>query len=592
MKKMERYTTSKEHVNNYKTKIMDLNLYLRIRNFIRMVYCIIVFGFVIVPSFGANAQTSSLESSTVVLASESMSVRNLLMQIKNSSDIDFVYNADAIPLDREIKFGGRKQDLASILTALDEQANLKHKAVGNQVSLSFDPADQKPVLESSSYSYAAENISGTVTESETGEPLIGVTVVVEGTSRGTVTDINGEFNLELQDGDEKIVVSYIGYKKQVVEIGNRTVIEIILESDVSALQEVIVTALAIEKPAEKIGYATQKVSGADLVKTQEPNILNNLTGKVAGLTVLNSPDFFSTSSFSLRGERPLIVIDGVPNTSTNLWELNSNDVESIDVLKGAPASALYGSLGRNGAIMITTKRGTKQDGLQVELSSNTMVQFDFLRIPQTQSQYGSGRFGQYRYIDGTGSGTEGSGFSWGPRLDVPDPTTPSGFVELVQFNSPRDPITGELTPLPWISRGANNMDNFFENGVISNNTIAVTAGDARRNIRVSASHKYQKGIVPNTDLGSSNLSVAGRYTHKRLTVDASLNYNRQESDNIPEVAFSSQSFIYNIALWMGANVDVNDLRDYWIDGREGFQQRHYSTSFYNNPHFLVNEFNR
>ena len=256
------------------------------------------------------------------------------------------------------------------------------------------------------------------------------------------------------------------------------------------------------------------------------------------------------------------MVDGVPNTSTNLWEFNGNDIESIDVLKGAPASALYGSIGRNGAIMITTKRGTTDGGLQVEVSSNTMFQTDFLRVPETQSQYGSGRNGIYKYSDGTGGGQEGSGFSWGPRLNQPDPSTPSGFVELVQYNSPTDPETGERIPLPWISRGEDNLDNFFRTGVINNTSVAVTAGNAERNVRVSMGNRYQRGIVPNTQLNNSNFSVSGRFKHKKLTVDASLNYNKQQTDNIPEVAFSSQSFIYNLALWMGANVDVNDLKDY------------------------------
>lgn len=435
-------------------------------------------------------------------------------------------------------------------------------------------------------------IIGKVLDKNTQQPLIGVTIRVVGSNEGTVSDVDGNYKISVDNKADELIFSYIGYKSETVEIGNRSEINLSLDDDVSSLEEVVVTALAIKKSPEKIGYATQKIDGNAINKAQEPNIVANLTGKVAGLTVFNSTDFFDNNAFTLRGENPLIVIDGVPNTETNLWEINSNDVESIDVLKGAPASALYGSLGRNGAIMITTKRGNQKEGLQVEFTSNTMMQFDFLRIPETQNQYGSGRNGIYRYIDGTGAGPEGSGFSWGPRLNRPDPTTPSGFVELVQYNSPIDPETGQRIPLPWISRGSDNLNDFFRNGAISNNTVAVTAGNMERNVRVSASHKYQRGIVPNTELGSSNFSLAGKYTYKKLSVDASINYNRQESDNIPEVAWSSQSFIYNLALWMGANIDVNDLKNYWVEGQEGFQQRHYSTSFYNNPHFLANEFSR
>lgn len=540
--------------------------------------------------FNLRAQGTSLLQQNIQLSNQEMSVTEVLAEVNSQTELDFAYNPKSIQKPQKIKFDSREQSLRKILEELGRQAGIDYKMAGNQISLvKADPVDQQ---ESSRVRNESTVVQGTVRDQESGEPLIGVTVLIEGTSKGTATDLDGKFRLELKPGEESISFSYVGYKSQTFLVGSRSQIDVYLEVDIASLQEVVVTALAIEKPLERLGYATQQVDGGALSKAQEPNIVANLTGKVAGLTVFNSTDFFANNAFLLRGQEPLIVIDGVPNTSTNLWELNSNDVESINVLKGAPASALYGSLGRNGAIMITTKRGGENDGLQFEFSSNTMVAFDFLRIPETQTTYGSGRLGQYRYVDGTGAGPEGSGFSWGPRLNQPDPTTESGFVELAQYNSPRDPSTGELIPLPWISRGENNLDNFFRNGVISNHTLAVTAGDAERNVRVSASHKLQTGIVPNTSLGSTNFSVAGRYTYKKLTVDASLNYNKQESDNIPEVAWSSHSFIYNLALWMGGNVDVNDLRDYWIEGQEGFQQRHYSTSFYNNPHFLANEFSR
>ncbi|MEM9859248.1 MAG: SusC/RagA family TonB-linked outer membrane protein [Bacteroidota bacterium] len=537
-----------------------------------------------------KAQETGLLQKTIELRNLEISVNDVIAEVSRQTDLEFAYNAKSLQQTNKIIFNSRKQNVQDVLSALNRQAGIEHKIAGDQISLIR--TNSSPEQEINKTQTDPTVIEGTVRDQESGEVLIGVTVLIEGTSKGTATDLDGKYRLILQPGEEKITFSYVGYKPQTISVGSRSQIDVYMEADIASLQEVVVTALAIEKPLERLGYATQKVDGAALNKAQEPNIVANLTGKVAGLTVFNSTDFFDNNAFQLRGQTPLIVIDGVPNTSTNLWELNSNDVESIDVLKGAPASALYGSLGRDGAIMITTKRGGGKEGLQFEFTSNTMVAFDFLRIPETQATYGSGRLGQYRYVDGTGAGPEGSGFSWGPRLNEPDPTTESGFVELVQYNSPRDPSTGELVPLPWISRGENNLENFFRNGVISNHTLAVTAGNTERNVRVSASHKLQTGIVPSTSLGSTNFSVAGKYTFKKLSVDASLNYNKQESDNIPEVAWSSQSFIYNLALWMGANVDVNDLQDYWIEGQEGFQQRHYSTSFYNNPYFLANEFSR
>ena len=435
-------------------------------------------------------------------------------------------------------------------------------------------------------------IQGKVTDKTTGKPLYGVAIQTFKTNRGTSTDTAGEFELHLEKPAKGLSVSYLGYTSKKIILNDPGYLDIQLSSSISDLDEVVVTALNIKKSKERIGYAVQEVDGKKLVKTQEPNVVSNLTGKVAGLTVFNSTEFFANPGLTLRGESPLIVIDGVPNTSTNLWEINGNDIESINVLKGPPASALYGSIGRNGAILITTKRGNEDGDVQVEITSNTMFQTDFLRVPETQSKYGSGRNGVYVYSDGSGSGQEGSGFSWGPRLDKPDPTTASGFVERVQYNSPIDPETGERIPIPWVSRGKNNLENFFRTGIVNNNTVAVTAGNEKKNIRVSLGNRYQRGIVPNTELTNSNFSIAGRLKYKKFTADVSLNYNKQQTDNIPEVAFSSQSYIYNLALWMGANVDVRDLKDYWVQGQEGYQQRHYSTSFYNNPYFLANEFNR
>ena len=537
------------------------------------------------PIVDVQAQQPRLYEQTIELNNRQITVEDLITEISGQTRLNFSYDANTVSLNRTIRFTGKQQSVQNILLELNKQAGLGYQISDNRITLIKASAVASETDE-------ANVVEGTVYDQKSEDPLVGVTVMVKGTSTGTVTGLDGTYRVSVPPDAAQLVVSYVGYETRTVEIGNRSGIDVFLPYDISALQEVVVTALAIKKPVEKLGYSTQKLEGAAITKAQEPNIVSNLSGKVAGLTVFNTTDFFANPGFRLRGQEPLIVIDGVPNTSTNLWELNSNDVESINVLKGAPASALYGSLGRNGAIMITTRRGGEEDGLQVEFTSNTMVAFDFLRVPETQNSYGSGRNGQYRYIDGTGAGTEGSGFSWGPRLNVPDPTTPSGFVERVQYNSPVDPATGERVPLPWINRGGNNLDNFFRNGVVSNNTLAVTAGNAERNIRVSASHKLQTGIVPNTSLGSSNFSIAGKYTYKNLSVDASLNYNKQESDNIPEVAWSSQSFIYNLALWMGPNIDVNDLKNYWVDGREGFQQRHYSTSFYNNPHFLAREFNR
>jgi TonB-linked SusC/RagA family outer membrane protein len=443
-----------------------------------------------------------------------------------------------------------------------------------------------------SYSQQEGLVSGQVKDT-VGQPLPGVSVALKGTATGTITDVEGRFTISAAGvGKPVLVLSYIGFESQEIAVGNKAFVDVTLQEDSQSLSEVVVTALGIKKEKKALGYAVQEVQGEDLVKAREGNVVSNLTGKVAGLTIKNSTDLFQDPSISLRGRKPLVVIDGVPDQTADLWKVNSDDIESINVLKGSTASALYGSIGRNGAIMITTKRGKGKD-LSVEINSSTMFQPDFIRVPEVQTTYGNGNNGKYAYMDGSGGGIEGAGWIWGPKLDQADSGTPSGFWETTQYNSPVDPLTGERQPLPWASRGKDNVKNFFETGLISTNSVSVTKGGEKGNFRAAASHIYQKGIVPNTSLNNSSFSVAGNYNlSPKLTTDARLSYNRQYTDNFPETGYGPTNYLYNLVLWTGSDVDVRDLRNYWAEGKEGEQQRHYNQSWYNNPYFQAYEYQR
>ncbi|MBI3481712.1 MAG: carboxypeptidase-like regulatory domain-containing protein, partial [Bacteroidetes bacterium] len=286
-------------------------------------------------------------------------------------------------------------------------------------------------------------ISGVVKES--GNSLSGVSIYEKGTPNGTATDSDGKFNLVVSSPSSILVFSFIGYKTQELNVSNRSVLEVTMEEDATSLSEVVVTALGVQKETKSLGYAVQKVEGKAMTKAREPNIINSLTGRVAGLEIRNQTDLFQNPGIRLRGAAPLIVIDGVPSVDADIWKINADDIESYNVLKGATASALYGSIGRNGVIMITTKRGSDQK-TTVEVNSSTMFQPSFIRIPTVQTTYGNGNNGQYAYVDGSGSGLEGGGWVWGPKLDQLDPSTPSGYWETTQFNSPIDPTTGKLIP--------------------------------------------------------------------------------------------------------------------------------------------------
>lgn len=433
-------------------------------------------------------------------------------------------------------------------------------------------------------------VTGRVTDGTNALP--GVTILEKGTANGTSTDADGKFTLMVGNTNATLTLSFIGYKTVEVAVNNQTTLEISMQEDVTALNEVVVTALGVQKDVKSLGYAVQKVDGNAIQKAREPNVITSLTGKVAGLEIRNQTDLFQDPGIRLRGATPLVVIDGVPSVDADIWKINADDIESFDVLKGANASALYGSIGRNGAIMITTKRGSKAK-TTVELNSSTMFQTGFIRIPEVQTTYGNGYNGQYAYVDGSGGGTEGGGWIWGPKLDQPDPSTPSGFWETTQFNSPIDELTGDRIPTPFLSRGRNNVQDFFRTGIISTNNISISSGNADGNFRVSVSNNYQKGIVPNSQLNNTSFGISGGYKlAKNLRADASITYNRQYTDNFPETGYGPTNYLYNLVLWTGPDIDVNDLQNYWEKGNEGIQQRNYNKSWYNNPYFQANEFLR
>ncbi|KEO72698.1 SusC/RagA family TonB-linked outer membrane protein [Anditalea andensis] len=433
-------------------------------------------------------------------------------------------------------------------------------------------------------------VSGTVID-EDGNPIPGVSVLLKHSSTGVVTDLEGKYSLAVMDLSNSLLFSYIGYLSVEEVIGNRNIIDIQLIPDIKDLESIVVTALGVEKNVKSLGYAVQEVAGEKFTKAREPNLINSLTGQVAGLQINNSTALFQDPQISLRGARPLIVIDGIPSTENDFWKINADDVGSINVLKGATASALYGAIGKNGALMITTKRGS--EGTRVEINSSTMFQPSYLVIPTVQTTYGNGDNGQYAYVDGSGSGTEGFGWIWGPRLNQIDPSTPSGFVERPQYNSPIDPETGQRIPIPFISRGADNIRNFFQQGLISTNNVNLTSGNEQGNYRISASHIYQKGLVPNTELHNTSFSVAGSYRlSTKISADASMTYNRQYTENFPETPYGPENYLYNLVLWTGTDVDVRDLKEYWVPGREGFQQKHFNNSYYNNPYFQAYEYLR
>lgn len=439
--------------------------------------------------------------------------------------------------------------------------------------------------------FAQKNkLTGTIRSAADSSVLSGVSIEVKGAKGGTVSDMQGQFSISLPD-NAVLVFSALGYGRQEINTGGKNSLDLYQkQSDKAQLEEIIVTtALGIKKQQKTLGYAVQEVNGESLTKTRTPTVMAALAGKVAGLNISNTTDLFQSPGITLRGQTPLIVIDGVPDPEADPFKINADDIETMTVLKGTAAAALYGSIGVNGAIMYTTKKG-KKGALSVDVNSSTMFQTGYTVVPKVQTQYGGGDQGKYAYVDGSGGGSEGGGWIWGPKLDQKDPGTPSGYYETTQYNSPVDPVTGKLVPLPWLSSGRDNIKNFFRTGLLSTNSVAATMGSDKGAFRVSASHIYQKGVVPNTGVNNSSFSIGGNYALSgKLHMDTKLTFNKEYSNNYPTTGYGPPNLLYNLLLWIGPDIDIRDMKNYWIAGKEGLQQRNYNLSWYNNPYFVVNE---
>ncbi len=446
--------------------------------------------------------------------------------------------------------------------------------------------------------FAQKTITGTVRDSKTNEPVPGATIMVKGTNVGTISEADGKFEIRMPDGSQELEVSYIGYEGQLVAVTNTNVVNIMLLENAQQLSEIVVTALGIEKEKARVGYSVQDVDGASLVKAREPNPINSLTGKVAGLTVGSSAELLGGPSVLLRGDKPLYVVDGIPIQS-DTWNINPDDIETITVLKGPNASALYGSRGQYGAIQITTKRGTAgRRGFQVELNNSTMIESGFLTIPKVQYEYGPGDHGRYAFADGKGGGLYDSDYDiWGPKFEgqlIPQydgEYTPDQEYTTTLANGAT--YTGNIKPTPWTARGENNLERFLRPGLLQTTNLAVSAGGENFDVRFSGTYTYQQGIVPNSQLNTGNFNMTAGYNfNKKLRFESAVNYNRQFTDNFPDVVYGPNSMIYNIIIWGGADWDIDDMKNYWQPGKEGIQQIYADYTRYNNPWFMAEEWLR
>ncbi|OIP83299.1 MAG: SusC/RagA family TonB-linked outer membrane protein [Porphyromonadaceae bacterium CG2_30_38_12] len=437
-------------------------------------------------------------------------------------------------------------------------------------------------------------VQGKVMDSD-GSSLPGVNITLKGLAAGTISDNNGKFSLQTNVGDV-VMFSYVGFVTQQVKVRNAEMNVILIEATEN-MKEVVVTALGIVKKASTIGYSVREVEGKDLIKARDPNPITGLTGKVAGLSIGANSEMLRKPNVLLRGgELTLYVVDGVP-ISSDTWNISPDDIQSYSILKGPAAAALYGSRAQNGAILISTKKGTKgKKGLEVEINTSNVFDKGFLAFPRVQNEYGGGENQLYAFADGKGGGLNDNDYdTWGPKFRgqlipqydgeyTPNQTWTTTFPGGLKY-------TGNIMPTPYLARGVNNLGNFLRTGFQTTNNISVTKTGEDYSLRTSLSHSYQQSMIPNMDLNITNLNMIASYAiNKRLTVEANLNFNYQYSENFPDVNYGPNSLLYNVAIWTGADWDVNDpkIKGIWQDGKVGIQPIFAEYQRYHNPWAMVN----
>lgn len=499
------------------------------------------------------AGTLLAQSEKVSINLEKATLNELLNAIEAQSSYKFLVNEQNIDLQQTVTAQYTNTTISDILEKVFDTKKVSIIVKEQQIIIAPKTVkdDKKPV-------------KGKVTDSKTNEPLPGATVLFKGTMNGTITGMDGTFELEPSEKSNILQISFVGYETVEVIARPGETLNIQMSEGNIMMNDVVVTALGIKREEKAVGYAVQKMDGDKIQTVKMSDPTTTLTGKIAGLTIFNSTNFGQDPVIQLRGENPLIVIDGVPNANTTIDDISPDDIKSIDVLKGATSSALYGSRGANGAIMITTHRGGKAKGISVSVNSSSMFNAGFIVLPETQTSYSSGEHGKYS-----------DDYVWGDKLDI---------GRTARLWDPFEMIWKDSVPL--VSKGKNNLKNFQELGVITNNNLNITHQGDNGSIRASISHVYEKGQFPNQKLNKATYSLSGEMKHDKFSLESGITYSKHVSPNIRGNQYSG-GFLYNLIGWVGAEWDINEYKNYWME--KDISQNWFNTVWYDNPWYLANE---
>ena len=502
---------------------------------------------------GLSAAPFQWVSAQFNLSLSNPSLGSVIKEIQAQSDYQFFYDDKLASVQLE-SLNVTDSSLQEVLSKALSGKNISYKIDDRVVYLSMD---NSTVKKSPAQSAAKKTITGRIVDA-TGEPLIGVTIMEKGTTNGSITDYDGNYSLSVP-GNAVLQFSYIGYKSVEMKVEGKEVIDLTMHEDTEVLDEVVVTALGIKREKKMLGYAVQELKSDELNKTGDPSVTSALQGKVAGLSMnTSSTGLGGSTKITIRGNsslsdnnQPLWIVDGVPfsdNSTSDAsfyggvdrggasLDINPDDIESISVLKGPNAAALYGSRAGNGVILVTTKKGSKKDGFGIRYTGN----FTWSSVAETleqQERYGQGQIG----ANGGASYTKETSGSWGPVLD----------------GSPFEAWNGETYAY---SKYGNKLKDYFDTGFSQNHNVSISNGTETSHFRASFGASDNKGVFPNEKLSRINIDLnAGTELNKWMSIDGKISLSRTKAEDRPE--YGTYGAI-NQLMGIPHNVRLDDLKQY------------------------------
>lgn len=507
---------------------------------------------------------------TIVINTPSVKVKNLISQIEKQTGYLFYYNKENVNVDRTIKINKKRSTLPEILSDAFRNTNIKYVIDGKNIVLTKKKSD--PIIHTSFLQQSKKSITGKVVD-KNGSPIIGANIVEkEDRNNRCVSDINGEFNMNVDDGAQ-LIVSYLGFTNQTVTVRGRQV-KVIMSEEATTIDDVIVTAMGLKKKEASLSYSTQQLKGDELTRSKDPNMITALAGKVSGVQInRNSSGLGGSAKVIIRGIRsaaadgnnqPLYVIDGMPmlnsiseqassaiggdydagnrDSGDGISAINPEDIESINVLKGASASALYGSQAANGVILITTKHGSA--GVQ-RITFTTNLTFDnAFSLPKFQNHYG-----------------EEAGLSWGAKEDLKD---------------------------------YHNLDDFFSTGTTAMNSLSMSLGNQKVQTYFSYANTAGSGIISNNKLNKHNLTFreTANFFGDKLKIDGNVNLMTQTVKNRPTPGgyyMNPLVGLYTFPRGQDLSEYKKQFEVYDVDRNMNVQNWYTSTQdFEQNPYWITN----